>query len=121
LAALTPPRPRRPGTVIESRRLRHQATHAETRLWRAIRDDALGTRFRRQHPVGNFIVDFACTEARLVIELDGGQHGGERDAARDAELRAAGWRVVRYWNNEVMENLDGVLADLRSRLEAAAR
>lgn len=109
---MRPPSSRHPATVATSRRLRCDATEAETALWRAIRHDALGVRFRRQHPIGPYFADFACVEARLVVELDGGQHGPERDAARAAAITAAGWHVARSWNNEVMQNLPGVLADL---------
>ena len=101
-----------------ARRLRRDSTEAERILWRAIRGSALGVGFRRQHPIGSAIVDFACVEARLVIEIDGGQHGGAADAERDEALRAAGWRELRYWNSEVMENLDGVLAEITRALKA---
>ena len=101
-----------------ARRLRHEQTDAERMVWRALRAAALGVTFRRQHPIGAAIVDFACVEARLVIEIDGGQHGGAADAERDEALRAAGWRVLRYWNSEVMENLDGVLAEITRALKA---
>lgn len=96
-------------------------TAAERLLWRALRHDALGVRFRRQHPIGRIIADFACVEARLIIEVDGGQRGGEADAARDAELRALGWRVLRYWNNEVVENTSGVVADVMRALSRCIR
>jgi very-short-patch-repair endonuclease len=82
---------------------------AEHRLWQALRSDALGVAFRRQHPVAPYVVDFACVSARLIVEVDGGQHGGEADAARDAALRAAGWRVLRFWNDDVLTNLEGVV------------
>ncbi|WP_439598461.1 endonuclease domain-containing protein [Falsiroseomonas sp.] len=95
-----------------ARRLRRDATVEERRLWRSLRQNALGAAFRRQHPIPPHVADFACLEARLVVEVDGGQHGGARDTARDATMTAAGWRVLRYWNNEVRENLDGVLADI---------
>jgi very-short-patch-repair endonuclease len=105
-----------------ARKLRADATKAEKRLWRALRGETLGVRFRRQHPVGGDIADFACVELRIVVELDGGQHGGEADAARDTSMRAAGWRVLRYWNNDVMDSFDGVLADIaRVVVEAKAR
>lgn len=106
------PKPRHPDQVEASRRLRLNATDAERLLWQSLRKDALGVRFRRQHPIGRYIVDFACVEARLVVEVDGGQHGPERDGERDASLSAAGWQVLRYWNNEVMEHLAGVVADI---------
>jgi very-short-patch-repair endonuclease len=95
-----------------ARRLRRDATEAERRLWRALRGGALGVAFRRQHLIGGAIADFACVEAMLVVEVDGGQHGGTADAERDERMRAAGWRVVRYWNNDVMEKLEGVVADI---------
>jgi very-short-patch-repair endonuclease len=101
-----------------ARRLRREQTDAERIVWRALRAAALAVTFRRQHPIGSAIVDFACVEARLVIEIDGGQHSGAADAERDEALRAAGWRVLRYWNNEVMENLDGGLADIARALKA---
>jgi len=85
-------------------------TPSERTLWRAIRSDALGVTFRRQHAIPPYIADFACVELRLVVEVDGGQHGDERDEARDAAMHEAGWLVLRFWNNEVTENLDGVLA-----------
>jgi very-short-patch-repair endonuclease len=99
-----------------ARRLRRDPTEAEHKLWRAIRGSALGVGFRRQHPIGSAIADFACVEGRLVVELDGGQHGGAADGERDAAMQAAGWRVLRYWNNEVIENLEGVLADILKAL-----
>lgn len=95
-----------------ARRLRRDATVEERRLWQALHQDALGAAFRRQHPIPPHVADFACLEARLVVEVDGGQHGDARDAARDKAMAAAGWRVLRYWNNEVRENLGGVVADI---------
>jgi len=93
-----------------ARRLRRDTTEVERRLWRALRRDTLGVTFRRQHAIPPYIADFACIELRLVIELDGGQHGGARDAARDAAMACEGWQVLRFWNNEVMDNPDGVVA-----------
>ncbi|MBU8540486.1 endonuclease domain-containing protein [Falsiroseomonas tokyonensis] len=95
-----------------ARRLRRDATVEERRLWRALRQNALGAAFRRQHPIPPHVADFACLEAKLVVEVDGGQHGDARDAARDAAMTAAGWRVLRYWNNEVRANLAGVVEDI---------
>jgi very-short-patch-repair endonuclease len=93
-----------------ARALRHRGTDAERALWRSLRHrTAEGLRFRRQVPVGPFIADFACWEARLVVEVDGGQHSAERDAGRTAALEARGWRVLRFWNSDVLGNLDGVL------------
>jgi primosomal protein N' (replication factor Y) len=97
------------GLRDRARSLRRDMTAVERKLWRAIRLDALGVTFRRQHAIPPYIADFACVELRLVIEVDGGQHGEARDASRDAAMREAGWLVLRFWNNEVMENLEGVL------------
>lgn len=69
-----------------------------------------GYRFRRQHPIGDFIVDFACTKYRLVVEADGGQHADKAgDERRTAFLQAEGWRVIRFWNNGVLANTEGVI------------
>ena len=87
----------------------------ERNLWRALSNrHAGGFRFRRQHPMGPYIVDFICLERRLVIEVDGSQHGFDaqilRDQRRTEWLEREGYRVVRYWSNEVMNNSDGVVA-----------
>lgn len=98
-----------------AKQLRRQATDAETLLWRKLRNRQMnGHKFRRQQPIGPYIVDFVCPELRLVVELDGGQHAGafERDQARDAYLRALGYTVLRFWNNEVFENLEGILTSI---------
>lgn len=95
-----------------ARELRRGMTLAERTLWRVLKDRQLGGfRFRRQHPVGPYIVDFVCLEAGLVIEVDGGQHmDAATDRVRDAFLQREGFHVLRFWNNEVMANLDGVRA-----------
>lgn len=101
--------------VIEhARDLRKDATDVEKKLWHRLRDrQLLGHKFRRQHPVGPYILDFACEAQQLAIELDGGQHNDsahqQRDAARTAFLEKSGWCVLRFWNNEVNENIEGVL------------
>jgi very-short-patch-repair endonuclease len=86
-------------------------TETEQRLWRALRELEGSNRFRRQHPIGRYIVDFACPSARLAIEIDGGQHAMicEVDDVRSSEIADHGYRVIRFWNSEVMENLEGVL------------
>ena len=100
-----------------ARDLRRNMTPPERWLWQALRGQQLGAKFRRQHPIGACIADFACVEARLVLEVDGATHAPEGvDDERDAALRKAGWRVLRFWNNEVMANRDGVLAVVRAAL-----
>ena len=103
----------RPTPVGNARDLRRRMTPAEERLWDALRGRRLsGTKFRRQHPFGPFVVDFCCRATRLVIELDGGVHDDqtEQDAARTAILAAYGFRVLRFRNEEVFADLDAVLA-----------
>ncbi len=93
---------------------------AERRLWSALRAHRLeGYKFRRQHPVGPFILDFACVEHLLAIEADGGQHAdSDADERRTFWLHTQGWRVIRFWNNEILTNVEGVtqaiLEELRS-------
>ncbi len=103
-----------------ARRLRRNSTEAERALWAALRARSLtGAKFRRQAPFGPFVVDFLCAEARLVVEVDGGQHAGSAtDAARDALIARQGWRVLRYWNHEVLANRAGVLADIVAHLSS---
>jgi very-short-patch-repair endonuclease len=81
------------------------------RLWRGVREMLNEHRFRRQHPIGPYIVDFACPARKLAIELDGGQHAErqEQDAARTQDLARRGYRVIRFWNRDVIDNLPGVL------------
>ena len=95
----------------QARALRHSSTDAEHRLWAVIRNRQLeGFKFRRQVPIGHYFADFACIEARLVVELDGSQHMDrvEEDERRTRELEAAGWHVIRFGNNDVLFELDGV-------------
>ena len=108
-----------PVTTTRARSLRSAMTDAERLLWYAIRGKQLNNhRFRRQHPIGNYIVDFACLKQNIVIELDGGQHQDqfEYDERRSAYLQAHGWQVLRFWNNDVLNNLDGVLAVIADKL-----
>jgi len=105
-------------SINRARMLRHNQTEAEKRLWTAIRRQALGHRFRRQHPIGPYVVDFVCLERKFVVEIDGGQHAGsESDAVRDEWLKTNGYDVRRFWNNEVIDNLEGVLLTICSALE----
>jgi very-short-patch-repair endonuclease len=109
----------RPRTRL-ARQLRRKATDAEQRLWFALRDAHFSWRFRRQHPIGKFVADFACPARKLVVELDGGQHADRvnEDAIRTAELGRYGYRVLRFWNNDVLTNTDGVLQVIGTALEA---
>ncbi len=103
-----------------ARTLRKPQTDAEALLWYYIRDKQLdGHKFRRQQPIGPYIVDFACLSKKVLIELDGGQHAEQQtqDEARDHFLRNEGYRVLRFWNNEVFENCDGVLEAIRAAVQ----
>jgi primosomal protein N' (replication factor Y) len=103
----------------QARTLRKSSTEAERRLWSALRHRRLrGYKFRRQHPIGCFIVDFACTKHRLIVEADGGQHNeNDADAQRTAWLAHQHWRVLRFWNNEILSNIDGVITTIVKALE----
>ena len=103
-----------------ARQLRRQLTPQERRLWYLLRDRRFARyKFRRQHPMGPYILDFACCAARLAVELDGGQHDelARYDARRRAWLGFQGWRVLRFWNNELMENEEAVLGRILEALE----
>ena len=85
-------------------------TDAERKLWRALRSRSIGPKFRRQVPLGPYVVDFVCFESKLIVEVDGGQHAtSTRDAGRDRYFVGRGYRVLRFWNNDVLRNLEGVL------------
>ncbi len=103
--------------VLAARDLRARETSAEDILWEQLRDRRLdGMKFRRQHPIGPFVVDFCCTERRLAVELDGGVHAEQReqDSEREAILALAGYRVIRFPNRSIRENLSEVLAAISS-------
>ncbi len=105
-----------------ARRLRQAPTDAERKLWSLLRRKQLdGVRFRRQQPIGPYFVDFFCSSCRLVIEVDGGQHDTNREAdeKRTAWLATRGYRVLRFWNNEVLTNPDGVFETIRETLRTA--
>ena len=105
-----------------ARTLRAHSTDAEQLLWSALRGRRLqGWKFRRQVPIGRYIVDFCCLRARLVIEVDGGPHAApsHRDADRTAWLEAETFRVIRFWNNVVLGNLEGVLQAIANALQQA--
>jgi len=103
-----------------ARRMRARPTDAERVLWQRLRHDIAlaGSHFRRQALVGLFIVDFASRKAKLVIELDGGQHDWQQasDAWRTRQIEAAGYQVLRFWNNDVLGNLEGVLSEIQRAL-----
>ena len=102
------------------RKLRKQATDAETKLWLSLRDRRLcGFKFVRQEAIDSYVVDFVCRDKRLIVEVDGGQHADNPgDRERDRVLAAAGYRVLRFWNNDVLTNRDGVLHVIAEALEA---
>ncbi len=104
-----------------ARALRQASTDAEIRLWAALRGRRLAAfKFRRQHPIGRFVVDFACTRHHLVIEADGGQHADrEADAERTKWLEGQGWRILRFWNNDILANTEGVLETILEALRAS--
>jgi very-short-patch-repair endonuclease len=110
------------GTLLKrSRQLRKDATEAEQRLWSQIRmKNVDGARFRRQYPIEGFIVDFCCLKARLIVEVDGSQHAENvaYDDRRTRILERQGFRVLRFWNGDVMRNVDGVLVAIFEALEA---
>jgi very-short-patch-repair endonuclease len=104
------------------RRLRSASTDAERLLWRRLRTRQLdGCKFRRQHPFGDFVLDFVCLERMVAIELDGSQHAEciEADAVRTAFLKRAGFRVLRFWNNQVFDDGDGVVEAILQSLVAS--
>jgi very-short-patch-repair endonuclease len=103
------------------RRLRNAPTDAERKLWRRLKGRQLeNCKFRRQHPFENYIADFVCLERFLVIELDGGQHTEAADFERTSRLEKFGFLILRFWNNDVLLNTDGVMEAIRLALGARA-
>ena len=107
-----------------AKRLRTNSTDAERKLWSRLRDRRLlDFKFVRQQPVGPYVADFACREADLIVELDGGQHAEDQNVRRDAERTAVlaehGYRVLRFWNNDVLTNIDGVQQVIAEQLQKA--
>ena len=105
-----------------ARQLRRQLTDAERLLWTRLRNRQLGRwKFRRQQPIGPYIVDFVCFDKKLVLEIDGGQHNEENarksDQGRNAWLEDRGYRILRFWNTEVLVNMEGVWEAIRHALE----
>jgi very-short-patch-repair endonuclease len=98
-----------------ARRLRREMTEAERKLWRFLRDRTLvGVKFRRQVPIGNFIADFCCLDSRLIVELDGGQHADQEDAdaSRSRFLAKEGFRVLRFWNEQVLNGAEFAVEEI---------
>ncbi|HET7883367.1 MAG TPA: DUF559 domain-containing protein [Acetobacteraceae bacterium] len=111
-----------PRQELEGARIaRRFPTATEKRLWSRLRRDALGCHFRRQHPVPPYVLDFGCPSLKIAVEADGGQHNqpGEH-AARDRYLQERGWLVLRFWNNEMLENIDGVIAVIHKACQQRA-
>ena len=104
------------GSTARARSLRSNPTDAEKFMWRLLRESFPEARFRRQVPLRRYIVDFASHRARLVIECDGGQHDQEVDAERTRLIEAEGYRVLRFWNHDVLGNADGVHATISAAL-----
>jgi very-short-patch-repair endonuclease len=93
-----------------AKNLRKRSTDAERYLWKHLRSKQIeGLKFRRQEPIGKYIVDFVCYEKAVIVEADGGQHSEAVDSERDAWLRSQGFSVLRFWNHEVITNIEGVL------------
>lgn len=99
--------------------LRTNQTNEEQKIWQVLRASRLmNFKFRRQVPIDDFIVDFVCFEQKIIIEIDGGQHlDNRKDLVRDAKLKAQGYRVLRFWNNEVTKNFDGVMEIILQQLQ----
>ena len=107
-----------PRNILRARQLRREMTDAERAMWRLLRTVAPQARWRSQVPLRHFIVDFASHRAKLVVEVDGGQHSEEADAGRTAIIEAEGYQVLRFWNNDVLGNADGCARILALALAA---
>lgn len=99
--------------------LRKESTPAERKLWARLRNDQLGVNFRRQHAIGKYITDFCAPRKKLIIELDGSQHLGRKDydEERTEYLESQGYKVIRFWNNDVMKDIEGVILSINHALE----
>lgn len=108
-----------PHNIPNARILRRNQTDAEEKLWHALRMKQIeGIKFRRQHPIGSYIVDFCATRQKLIIEVDGSQHleQQQKEQARTDFLEHAGYRILRFWNNEVLDDIEAVLETIQSEL-----
>ncbi|MBI2235322.1 MAG: aminotransferase class V-fold PLP-dependent enzyme, partial [Micavibrio aeruginosavorus] len=101
-----------------ARNLRNNLTDAEKHLWRKLQHKQLGVKFRRQHPIDRYIVDFVNLDHGLIVEVDGGQHADNaKDTERTAFLESKGYKVIRFWNNEVLGNIEGVVETIMREIE----
>ncbi|AZI44678.1 DUF559 domain-containing protein (plasmid) [Deinococcus psychrotolerans] len=111
--------PRTSPSVEIARRLRRDLTPEERVLWTHLRSKQLGVTFRRQEPMGRYVADFVCYECDLIVEVDGSQHfNSEQDKTRDADMAEHGFETLRFWNNEVRENMNGVLERIQQSIKA---
>jgi len=110
-------------TLKRAREFRRNLTETETMLWSKLQDDQLmGYRFLSQHPIGPYFADFACRKRKLVVELDGATHSTPEEREHDARrTERQGWTVVRFWNHEIKQNLNGVLESIQQRLPPPSR
>ncbi len=102
-----------------ARNLRQNQTKAESKFWRYVSNRQLnGLKFKRQVPMGTYIVDFVCHDNKVIVELDGGQHAEqvEQDQLRTNDLQRRGYQVIRYWNHDVLGNIEGVMQDLAEQM-----
>lgn len=106
---------------ILARNLRKNQTIQERKLWNLIRNNQLGVKFKRQHPIGDYIVDFVCREKWLIIELDGSQHNEDENILKDNQrtkyLESRGFKVLRFWNNDVDNNIEGVILEIKKYID----
>ena len=106
---------------IIARVLRKNQTPQEQKLWNLIRNNQLGVKFKRQHPIGNYIVDFVCREKWLIIELDGSHHNEEKniisDNKRTLYLNSRGYKVIRFWNNDIDNSIEGVISEIKKYID----
>lgn len=118
----TASKPTPPGRTQLARSFRKRATKAEAWLWGWLKNRGLGVKFRRQVPVGPYIVDFLSLEVKLIVEVDGSQHGEERAQERDRErdqfLREEGYEVIHFWGHDILSNMEGCLQHLSEKTEA---
>jgi very-short-patch-repair endonuclease len=105
--------------TARARSLRREATEAENKLWQVLRNRQVdGAKFRRQVPIDQYFADFCCSEHKLIVEVDGSQHADQEryDAARTAHLKAKGYHVLRFWNDDVLKSVEGVVDTIREEL-----